>query len=360
MADDDRHARADLTATASGATQAEIANMDFFELLRQLEGKGARFGRSGGAGSEPARLAQQPRQSFAAGDVAQLGPGRGGKPEVTVHVLGLIGPEGPMPLHLTRWIIARQSSRWFAGAESGGATADTSFLDFINMLQHRMMALYWRAWADSRAAVQLAHGDGGQVIAMLRALAGTGLPGGRSRDRQIDDAQMRHATSLAHEVRGPDRLTSLLQSVLDVPVRLIEFVGVWLEIPERLQTRLGVQHAGLGTGAMVGSRRFDRQSRAEIRLGPLTRRQFDAFADAPSSRARLRDALIFAQGRDMDFDLRLVLAAEEVPKARLGQSRLGLTSWIDPRPGRPAADLCYRRINAGTEGAGPTGEGAWA
>lgn len=349
MADDDRHPRPDLTA----APVPDIANMDFFELLRQLETETMRFGRCGGADAEPARLAQQPRQSFAVGDLAEFTPGtETGKPRVCVNVLGLIGPEGPMPLHLTRWIITRQSSRWFAGGSHSGATSDTSFLDFLNMLQHRMMALYWRAWADARAGVQIAHGEGGQITAMMRALAGIGLPGSRSDDPRIDGSKLRHATSLAQEVRGPGRLTSFLESVLGVPVALSEFVGVWLDIPENLQTRIGVQHTGLGTGAMVGARRFDRQSRAEIRLGPLSRAEFDHFTDNPLSRGRLRHALVFAQGNDIDFDVRLVLAAGEVPQARLGACRVGLTSWIEPKTGHDADDLCYTRVNRGPVTAG--------
>ncbi|WP_299911720.1 type VI secretion system baseplate subunit TssG [uncultured Paracoccus sp.] len=356
MADDDRHPRADLTPGPAEAAAPEIANMDFFELLRQLETATLRFGRAGGAASEPARLSQQPRQSFAVSDLAEFTPGGEGQPpRIAVNLLGLIGPEGPMPLHLTRWIIARQSSRWFAGAESGGATADTSFLDFINMLQHRMMALYWRAWGDARSSVQLAHGDGGQVVAMMRTLAGIGLPGSRGDDARLDGSKLRHATSLAQEVRGPDRLTSFLQSVLGVPVTLSEFVGVWLDIPDHLQTRVGLQHSDLGAGAIVGARRFDRQSRAEIRLGPLSRAEFDRFTDDPQIRARLRHALVFAQGNDIDFDVRLILAADEVPPARLGACRLGLTTWIDPMKGRDADDLCYTRVNGDPAAAGMKG-----
>lgn len=352
MADDDRHPRADLIPDLPPdqalAPLPPIADMDFFELLRQLETATLRFGRAGGAAREPARLSQQPRQSFAAGDLAEFTPGDADHPpRIAVNVLGLIGPEGPMPLHLTRWIIARQSSRWFAGADMGGATADTSFLDFLNMLQHRMMALYWRAWGDARTGVQVAHGEGGQVTAMMRTLAGIGLPGSRSTDAHLDGAKLRHATSLAQEVRSPDRLTQFLQSVLGVPVSLREFVGVWLDIPDHLQTRIGAQHCNLGAGAMVGARRFDRQSRAEIRLGPLTRAQFDRFTDDPQSRARLRHALVFAQGNDIDFDVRLILAADQVPKARIGDCRLGLTTWIDPIIGRDAEDLCYNRVNGG-------------
>lgn len=345
MADENRHAGTDMTTQAP--PQPDIGDTDFFHLLQQLETATMRFGRAGPASAEPARLGQVARQSFAVSDVAEMLPGRDGhKPQVAVNVIGLIGPEGPMPLHLTRWIIARQSSRWFSGDDSG-ATADTSFLDFINMLQHRMLALYWRAWADARADIQIAHGTGGRVTAMMQAMAGIGLPGTRGGDDRLDNAKLRHATSLAQDIRGPERLTAFLQSVLGVPVTLTEFVGVWIDIPDRLQTRVGTRHTRLGAGAVVGARRFDRQSRAEIRLGPLSRAEFDRFADDPQTRARLRHALVFAQGHDVEFDLRLVLAADEVPAARLGTCRIGRTTWVDPAPGRHADELCFHRIIAG-------------
>ncbi len=338
MADEPRHTRADLSAPA------RAAEADFFELLRQLETAELRFGRAGAAAREPARLGQTARLSFAASDVASVTPGDADNaPRIGVNVLGLIGPEGPMPLHMTRWIMQRLSNRWFAG-DTEGATADTSFLDFINMLQHRMIALYWRAWADARPEVHIAHGDGGRVSAMMRALAGMGLPGTTSDDVRLDGAKLRHATSLALEARSPERLCAFLQTVLGVPVALSEYVGVWIDIPAHLQSRLGMQHAGLGTGVVIGGRVFDRQAHAELRLGPLTLAQFKAFLDDSTARDRLRHALVFAAGKDIAFGLRLILAAPEVPAARLGQCQLGRTTWLNPDPSQDAGDLTFSNV----------------
>ncbi|MEQ6250638.1 type VI secretion system baseplate subunit TssG [Sulfitobacter sp. HNIBRBA3233] len=340
MADDDRHTRADLS------TPEAIARMDFFELLRQLETDTMRFGRAGGAGREPARLGQTARLSFAAADVAGFFEGDDKrKPQVDVNVLGLIGPEGPMPLHMTRWIMARLSNRWFAG-DSSGAVADTSFLDFINMLQHRLIALYWRAWADAQPEINIAHGDGGRVTATMRALAGQGLPGTTTGDIRLDGAKLRHATSLVMEARSPERLTAFLETVLGVPVTLSEFEGRWISIPEHLQSRLGRAHAGLGTGAVAGARVFDRQSHAELRLGPLTFAEFSDFLDDPAAWSRMRHALIFAAGKEILFNLRLVLKAGEVPAARLGACRLGRTSWIAPAADAAADDLSFSNVTA--------------
>lgn len=338
MANEDGHTRADLS-------KPEVAaRMDFFELLRQLESEQMRFGRAGSAAREPARLGQTARLSFAASDVASASPGKGERPpEIAVNVLGLIGPEGPMPLHLTRWIMARLSNRWFAG-DSSGAVADTSFLDFINLLQHRLIALYWRAWADARPEVNIAHGEGGRVTATMRALAGQGLPGTRTGDIRLDGAKLRHATSLVMEARSPERLTAFMETVLGVPVKLAEYVGLWVDIPEPLQTRLGERHAGLGTGAVVGARVFDRQSHAELQLGPLTLKQFTDFLEDPDAWRRLQHALIFAAAKDTNFGLRLIIAEGEVPAARLGACQLGRTTWIAPAQGSGSTDLCFSNV----------------
>lgn len=143
---------------------------------------------------EPARLGQHIRLSFSARDVVKFQEADGKAPaRITVASLGLLGPEGPMPLHLTRWVLDRLSQRWFSGVNAE-QTSDTTFVDFVNILQHRMMALYYRAWADANPAVQVERAVGGRVRAMLEAMAGIGLPG--TQDPELDAARLRQAGSI--------------------------------------------------------------------------------------------------------------------------------------------------------------------
>jgi type VI secretion system protein ImpH len=345
MADDSRHPQPDLNPagqTGGGRLPTEAETMGFFELLRQLETGGLRFGRAGGPDREPARLGQGVRLTFATRDIADARAGRAGQPpRVDVNVLGLLGPEGPMPLHLTRWVMTRMSNRWFAG-DSADATADTTFLDFVNMLQHRHIALYWRAWADARPAVQVAHGTGGRISALMRTLAAVGLPGAATGSLARTSAKLRHGTSLAQQVQSPGRLVEYLSEVTGAPVSLVEFVGRWTDVPSALQTRLGRAHAGLGQGAVAGARVYERANRAEVRLGPLDIVQFNGFLDEAVRRSELRHAILFAMGEGIAFDLRLVLRAADVSPARLGSARLGRTAWLSPKPGHDADDLVMR------------------
>ncbi len=250
MADDARQSLPDLAKSTQPETEPLSEDFDFFELLRRLERRRGLFGYSGRADREPARLGQHIRLSFSARDVVKFQEADGKAPaRITVASLGLLGPEGPMPLHLTRWVLDRLSQRWFSGVNAE-QTSDTTFVDFVNILQHRMMALYYRAWADANPAVQVERAVGGRVRAMLEAMAGIGLPG--TQDPELDAARLRQAGSLANQVDGSERLTLFLASAFNVPVQIKEFVAAWISMPKTLQTRLGDAYAALGREATIG------------------------------------------------------------------------------------------------------------
>ncbi|MFN0113209.1 MAG: type VI secretion system baseplate subunit TssG [Paracoccaceae bacterium] len=348
MADVAGHPRPDLSHR-----DTEPLTMGFFELLRRLETDALRFGRAGGPEREPARLGQRARLSFSTRDVGGFTPGAEGRPpRVEVELLGLLGPEGALPLHITRWTLNRLSDRWFATGEDHGK-ADTTFLDFVNMLQHRMLALYWRAWADQKGEVQAERGTGGRSRAVLGALAGTALPGiwpgsgAAERGRRL---AIRHATSLASGVHGVERLTGYVGELLGAPVDLVEFVGHWMEIPAHLQTRLGRSYASLGKSAAIGARSFQRQTRAELRVGPIDLGTYRRLLADGALAAELRHAVRFACGEDIDFDLRLVLAAGAVPDPVLGKAQLGRTLWVSPARRQDADDYRIRFFTGGAAG----------
>ena len=343
MADDARQSLPDLARPASNDGEPLSESFDFFELLRRMEQRRGLFGHSGTADREPARLGQHVRLSFSARDVVKFQDAKDKVPaRVTVANLGLLGPEGPMPLHLTRWVLDRLSQRWFTGADAE-QTSDTTFVDFVNILQHRMIALYYRAWADAHPAVQVERSVGGRVRAMLEAMAGIGLPG--TQDPELDTVRLRQAGSLANQVDGAERLTLFLTTAFKVPVRIKEFVAAWITIPAALQSRVGKAYASLGGGATIGPRVFSRQSRIELRVGPLSLDDFKSFLPGERRLALFKKAVREMIGEALDVDLRIVLARDAVPAPKMGTIQLGRTSWLSrPAEKGDADDLRLRTI----------------
>ncbi|MCA0012071.1 type VI secretion system baseplate subunit TssG [Mesorhizobium sp. B292B1B] len=336
MADDARQSLPDLDKPTPSTAEALFEGFDFFELLRRLEQGNGLFGHSGRLDREPARLGQHVRLAFSARDLVHFRGAMDGKPaRVTIANLGLLGPEGPMPLHLTRWVLDRLSQRWFAGADAQ-LTSDTTFVDFVNILQHRMIALYYRAWADAQPAVQVERAVGGRIRAMLAAMAGIGLPG--TQNIELDTVKLRQAASLASQVEGPERLTLFLAEAFKVPVQIKEFIAAWTTIPAGLQTCLAKAYAALGRGATIGPRVFSRQSRIELRVGPLKYDDFKAFLPGSQRLKLFKQAVREMVGESLDVDLRIVLARDAVPPPRIGAVQLGRTAWLARPAERGDAD----------------------
>ena len=344
MADDARKQVDDLNPDPRG-----LDDVDFFQLLRILERSGGRFGRGPDPADEPARLGQSVRLSFSTQDVAQVSRAKAKAPlRVEVDLFGLLGPEGPMPLHLTRWTFDRMSERWFTGAE--GAESDTTFRDLCNLLQHRAATLFWRAWADTRPEVETERGmEGGRVYSMLGAMAGIGLPRGVA-DAALDPIKLRQAAGLGLQPKSPERLTLFLTEMLGAEVALTEFVGNHVPISERLQSRLSLGFASLGRDAVVGRRSFQRQNKTEIRVGPLSLDAYvGLFPDQPVF-GQLRRAVLFVNGAETSIDLRLLLDKTDIPDPVLGGIALGRTGWLpDPHRTAHADDFRVRHVCGATQ-----------
>ncbi len=321
-----------------GSDTLPMAGIDFFQLLRRLETETQVFGRGGGPAREPARLGQQIRQSFAVQDVASYVPASDTLPaKVRLMNLGLLGPEGPMPLHLTRWALDRLSQRWFSG-NSEGATSDTTFVDFCDMMQHRFMALFYRAWADTRPEVQIQRKNGGRYVAMLSALGGADQTN-KAKPTAANALRMQQAAALAHQVHGPERLTNFLSATVGAKIKLAEFIGNWVPIPTRLQSSIGGSHARLGTSSTIGKRTFQRQNKFELQVGPVDLSQFKEFTPGGAKLRVLKEALLSANGHEMDADIRLLLRKDQIPAATIGGCALSRSAWLAPKRLHDAGDL---------------------
>jgi type VI secretion system protein ImpH len=98
----------------------------------------------------------------------------------------------------------------------------------------------------------------------------------------------------------------------------------------------------LGSGAVLGARVWDRQHKFRIRLGPLTLDQYESFLPGGKPLRKLVDWVRMYLCFELDWDVRLVLKPNEVPRLTLGsRQRLGWTSWLGRRrSAAPADDLC--------------------
>lgn len=300
--------------------------LDLFAVLRRIDAlnhSGPPIGRALRPRNEPIRLGQKPSSSFAPSALAGVERERDGQPaKLNILGFGLFGPNGPLPLVLTEYVRER--------AELHG---DRALVEFFDLFHHRLIALFYRAWADSQPTNSLdrpAADSFGRHIASLLGLQQDGAAA--ASDVLPQHALLFHAGHLARQVRNPEGLAHILSSYFQVPARVEEHRLRWLPIPREQQTRLGaLSGAQLGRDAVAGARVPDRQYHFGILLGPLSYAQYSAFL--PGSRAHRQLSAWVRQyvGLELGWEVTLSLKADDVPACRLGgDQQLGWSSWLAP------------------------------
>ena len=309
---------------------------DFFQAMRLIECYHAdkpKLGTSLKATDDPVRLAQVVEMDFPPASLAAFGPGKDGRPDrLLVRFLGLFGPHGPLPLHLTDY--ARERIHNFG---------DPTFSRFADIFHHRMLCLFYRAWADVQPTVNHDRPGDDRFAGYLGSLFGIGMPAFRDRDAMPDIAKLLFTGHLACQAKHADGLQAIIAEYFGFHTRIQEFIGEWMEIQEREQTRLGAApHAGaLGLSTVVGARVFGCQHKFRVALGPLDLASYRNMLPGQWGLAVLVAIVRNYTGDELAWDLNLVLRHDEVPPLRLdGVAQLGWTTWLGTvQAGRDPDDL---------------------
>lgn len=313
---------------------------DYFALLRRVEVLCPELPRIGQAlrpEQEALRLGQEPEMDFAPAALAVLDLA-GRRPRLGVRFFGLLGPQGAMPLHFSEYVRDRVRNQ-----------ADPTLARFLDMFHHRLLSLFYRAWAHTQPVVQRDRPEQDRYAAWLGAAIGLD-PGTSGRDSLPDSAKLHQAGLLTQRSRHPEGLRKLLAHHFGVPVRIQPYVGHWLPLAESERGRLGLgggraRAMRLGRNAHLGSKVWDRQYSFRVQLGPMDLQQYLALLPGTPGWQQLQDWVLLYAGMDKRWDAELCLAAAQVPAPRLGrQMRLGLSSWLGTgrHAPRDRADLRLR------------------
>jgi type VI secretion system protein ImpH len=300
---------------------------DFFQALRRLEAahpQKPRLGESVRPADEPVRLGQEPTLAFSPAALAAFLPGaEGGPPRLQVRFLGLTGPNGPLPLHMTEYVRERLRNN-----------NDPTLARFFDVFHHRILSLFYRAWANSQPTVSRDRPQSDRFVTYVGALIGTALPGLQRRDAFPDSAKLFYAGRLAAQTRNAEGLQAMVADYLGMPAAVEEFVGTWMDLPASERWRLGGGPEGmrLGLDTNLGARAWQRQTKFRIVLGPLQKTQFQSMLPEGESLARLSALVRNYVGDGLDWDLRLILDERTDQPLRLGAARLRWDAWLGRCP----------------------------
>ena len=316
------------------ALQAAPYKFSFFQAIRRLETlrrDRPGVGKSVRPADDPLRLAQEPYLEFAPAELSAFHPGQDGHAaRLVTCFFGLLGPNGPLPRHLTEF--ARDRLR---------NNGDPTLARFLDVFHHRLLSLFYRAWANSQPTVQFDRPESDRFADYVGSLFGIGAPAFRHRDAAPDQAKRYHAGTLAGQTRHADGLAAMLADYFQVPVDVQEFSSHWMDLPDECRTQLARSPASgrLGHGAILGRRVWECQNKFRIVFGPVTFRDYQRLLPGGDS---LRQLVAFVRnysGDELEWDLKLVLKQAERPPLQLGRSgQLSRTAWLSNRPGLRDAD----------------------
>ncbi|NOX53111.1 MAG: type VI secretion system baseplate subunit TssG [Planctomycetes bacterium] len=122
--------------------------LEMWARRREAEPDRPRFvpvGQDGPPDREPVRFRTLPSHTFPPSSICSLELRKpeeelppGPLAQVTVSFLGLIGPNGALPHHYTSLVIERLRAK------------DRSLRDFLDLFNHRLISLFYRAWEKYR------------------------------------------------------------------------------------------------------------------------------------------------------------------------------------------------------------------
>jgi type VI secretion system protein ImpH len=302
--------------------EAEPWRFDYFAVLRHLERTvkdRPRIGDSSALREEVLNLGQDPYMDFPASNIAKAET-RDGRPlAVFVKYLGLLGPQGALPLATT------EEAYHYLLAQ------DDAFPRFLDLFNNRFIQLFFRAWADVRPIAQHDRPDADRFVAYIGSAIGIGSSPYGNLDSLPDAAKLGFAGIMGAQAKSSSRLASVICGLFLVVAEVEEFVGSRLEIESDELTRLGGRHNALGVDALLGGRIFSVQDKIRVRIYTKDLKQYLRFLPTGDLCEALADLVFFYNGEQLDWDAELAIPTGEASAIRIGQfGQLGWTTWMAP------------------------------
>ncbi len=330
MADQDRQT----PLTVEKELRDNFYAVSFFNALRRIECEHAdrpRLGTSQLISEDPVRLGQEPSMAFETSTLASYQPAAGKRaPRIASRFLGLFGPNGPLPLHLTEY--ARDRIRHHK---------DPTFARFADIFHHRMLCLFYRAWADTQPTASSDRPKADRFAAYVGSTFGFGMESMYGLDSVTDTHKLYFAGLLSGHTRHPDGLETIVRHYFGIQAEIREYIGEWMSLPKDSLWHLGQSEATglLGDCVILGERVWSGQYKFRIVIGPLTLVNYQAFLPGGVYLENLVSLVRNYAGDELVWDLNLVLQKQEVPPLCLdGNAMLGWTCWLGDRVSDEDAD----------------------
>lgn len=335
MAATDRKKSSDISAARLSSIK-RLSDGSLFKLVRLLErynaydvedGPHSRIGSDSAPVNEPVRFHTVNHMGFTSGEVDNIMQRTGilgacDVYDIDVNSMGLTGPTGVLPQHYTQQVQQRIKQH------------DYALADFLDIFNHRLISLLYRAWAKYRFTIDYEDHQTGDkqspVTRAIQSLAGqySGL---------YYQTPLYYGGHFARQARSAASLQALLQDYLCHPVSIESFQGRWLHIIKKDRFCIGSQGFGrnnkLGDGVLLGDRVWDVQSKCLIKIGPMSYAEHERLLPDTAEFKELEKLIKAYVPAHLLVELNFLVEDEADTKQQpLGNTlRLGWNAWLNSK-----------------------------
>ena len=271
--------------------------------------------------------------------------------QMCVTFMGLTGPTAVLPDQYTRLLADRSRQ------------GDPALHEFLDLFHHRLLSLFFRSWEKYNVTfcyeqARVCSGPGeDRFTNCLFSLIGLGTDQQRERLNLPDQSLLFYLGHLSDGARSTTGLEDVLSGYFEFPVTVEQFQGRWLYLNPEDTSRLPSttdpqgQYSVLGRDFVLGQRVWNVQSKFRLKLGSIDYRQFLRLLPNGEDAQMLDELTRLYVGLESDFDVRLVLQAEEVPELRLHSDprhapRLGWNTWTFTEPIETDAENAFFTLDS--------------
>ncbi len=281
---------------------------DFFELLRSIEQLRPDLPKIGTARTpeeEAVRLGQTPYLNFPKTTLSAIATEsrRDKLYTILVYFMGFCGVNGPLPLETTHYIHQRANNY-----------NDHSLRKFLDIFNHRLISLFYRAFAANEFAVNFDRKEADETCAVIEALSGCGATG---------DLPPYTSLSLLPFLMNKNR------SAKGLKYALYSFFGLHFEvkeheesiglIPKEARCRLGICNTTLGTDAQLGRHYYTCTKAVTLTLGTVDYAQALNFMPGGQSFKEMSSLLRLYLQQPLTVFFDVIIKADTIPRMYLGK-----------------------------------------
>ncbi|HEY3245614.1 MAG TPA: type VI secretion system baseplate subunit TssG [Phycisphaerae bacterium] len=268
-----------------------------------------------------------------------------------VTFMGLYGVSTPLPLHYAISILRSVESvpgvdpapAGSAGASPSQAIAavpatdngeSSPMRDFLDIFHHRVLSLFYRAWAKYRYDVSFGVPGRDIITDYLLWLIGLSRVA-KAQEVGVSPIRLiRYAGLLTQHPRSAATLEGMLLDYWgeQIPVRVDQFQGRWVALSPGDLNHMGVANARLGVDLTVGEEVYDLSGAFGVSMGPVDWHTYLSFLPDGEGYAQTKALIELYCTDPLAFTIEMKINAQQVPITRLTcdeqAGRLGFTSWI--------------------------------